>query len=85
MESYFEAKARLFDGRATHELINIDDEWGARLAARRADALQLSMNDVEIVEASATGTVFEWRSQRVHLPIPGDMNVANALMARKVI
>ena len=81
MESYFEAKARLFDGRATHELINIDDEWGARLAARRADARQLSMNDVEIVEANATGTVFAWRSQRVHLPIPGDMNVANALMA----
>ncbi len=81
MESYFEAKARLFDGRATHELINVDDEWGARLAAGRSDAHTLSLDDVQILEAGATGTTFEWRTHQVHLPIPGDMNVANALMA----
>lgn len=81
MESYFEAKARLFDGRAAHELINVDDQWGARLAAGRSDARQLSLRDVRILDASATGTTFAWRTHDVRLPIPGDMNVANALMA----
>lgn len=81
MESYFEAKARLFDGRSTHELINVDDEWGARLAAGRTEAHELSLNDVQVVDAHAAGTTFVWRTHEVRLPIPGDMNVANALMA----
>ena len=81
MEAYFDAKARLFDGRATHELINVDDEWGARLAGQRSQAQQLSLNDVQIVDTSSTGTTFEWRSHKIQLPIPGAMNVANALMA----
>ncbi len=81
MEAYFDAKARLFDGRATHELINVDDVWGARLAERRGDAHRLSLRDVDILDANASSTTFAWRSHEIHLPIPGEMNVANALMA----
>ena len=34
MDEYFAAKATLFDGRAEHAVVCIDDDWGARLAAR---------------------------------------------------
>ena len=34
MDDYFAAKAALFDGRAEHAVICVDDIWGARLAAR---------------------------------------------------
>lgn len=41
MENYFDAKMRLFDGRLgerpASSVINIDDEWGARLAAKLRD------------------------------------------------
>lgn len=81
MESYFDAKRRLFDGRARHELINIDDPWGARLADLRPDAAPLSLESIDIVAADDRGTAFTWRGREVHVPIPGRMNVANALMA----
>jgi UDP-N-acetylmuramoyl-L-alanyl-D-glutamate--2,6-diaminopimelate ligase len=81
MESYFEAKKRLFDGRADAELINIDDPWGARLAAERPDALTVSLGDVEISEETIAGTRFVWRGLSASVPLPGRMNVANALMA----
>jgi len=81
MTSYFEAKARLFDGRARHELINVDDQWGVRLAELRPDAVRLSVRDTTIEHADLDGSVFVWRGRRVRLPLAGDMNVANALMA----
>jgi UDP-N-acetylmuramoyl-L-alanyl-D-glutamate--2,6-diaminopimelate ligase len=31
MEDYFAAKARLFDGRCAHEIVNVDDAYGRRL------------------------------------------------------
>src|SRR5205085_10679969 len=39
MESYFEAKRRLFVEEQPPAAIGIDDEWGRRLAAERTDAL----------------------------------------------
>lgn len=81
MTSYFEAKARLFDGRARHELINVDDQWGVRLAELRPDAVRLSVRDTTIEHADLDESVFVWRGRRVRLPLAGDMNVANALMA----
>ena len=42
MEEYFEAKAALFDGRARHAVICVDDEWGATLAARTPDAVTVA-------------------------------------------
>jgi len=81
MEHYFEAKARLFDGRAKVELINIDDPWGQRLAAERTNATKVSLADVRVDTETITGTEFEWRGHHVWVPLPGRMNVANALMA----
>lgn len=81
MQSYFEAKKQLFDGRARIEIINVDDPWGSRLADERPQAIQVSLNDVVIIEESLTGTRFTWRGLDAWVPLPGRMNVANALMA----
>lgn len=81
MQSYFEAKCALFDGRARRELVNVDDPWGARLASERFDAVRLSLNSVAIEQADMHGTRFRWRDQLIELGLPGEMNVSNALIA----
>lgn len=81
MESYFEAKAKLFDGRAAAEVINVDDGWGARLAERRGDALRVSLDDLTIQSETIAGSSFIWRGHESFVPLPGHMNLANAQMA----
>jgi UDP-N-acetylmuramoyl-L-alanyl-D-glutamate--2,6-diaminopimelate ligase len=91
LEAYFAAKARLFDGRAAHEVVTVDDEWGRRLVGR----------DTVTVSATGQGRA-HWRASEVRthrgqtsflalgpaglaLPVSlsllGDFNVANALLA----
>ena len=67
METYFEAKAMLFDGRSRRHVICIDDEWGTRLARLHPDAVRVSGSNhpgadwaATAVRASASGV------QRVH-------------------
>lgn len=81
MQSYFDAKAQLFDGRANHELINVDDPWGRRLAGQRPNAVPVTMGAVDITREHLAGTEFTWRDCTTSVAIPGRMNVANALMA----
>jgi len=81
MQSYFDAKKKLFDGRAGIEVINVDDPWGARLADERVNARRISLSDIEIVSTDITGSTFVWRGHETSVPLPGQMNVANALMA----
>ncbi len=92
MDEYFAAKATLFDGRAEHAVICVDDIWGARLAARTPHA----------VTVATTGAPADWRAADlgadpdggqhftaltpdgpvpVRLRLPGAFNVANALVA----
>jgi len=81
MDAYFEAKKQLFDGRAQAEIINVDDPWGVRLADERPDAVRVSLHDIRIHHESLAGTRFTWRNHETWVPLPGRMNVANALMA----
>jgi UDP-N-acetylmuramoyl-L-alanyl-D-glutamate--2,6-diaminopimelate ligase len=91
MDDYFEAKATLFDGRAEHGVICVDDEWGATLAARHPDAATVSTRSTADWRASdlvtgADGTqTFTVHSPSgpvpVRLLLPGAFNVANALVA----
>lgn len=81
MQAYFEAKQLLFDGRAVNELINVDDAYGARLAATRPTASQLTLRDVSITASELSHTTFTWRGESINLRLAGEMNVANALMA----
>ncbi len=89
MEDYFQAKALLFDGRSTKEVVNTDGEWGARLvkpdtvtvstqhgADWTADGITSSIDGEQTFTVRGPGVQFT-----VTLPMPGTFNVANALLA----
>jgi UDP-N-acetylmuramoyl-L-alanyl-D-glutamate--2,6-diaminopimelate ligase len=65
MDAYFEAKRRLF-AQATRAVINVGDEYGARLAGEIPDALTFTPED------ELTG---------IDLKLRGRFNIANALAA----
>jgi len=97
MEEYFAAKRRLFDGPApaASAVINIDDPYGARLAAglhhtgivitASANSAREASLRAEKVHAAAHGTafelVFEGHRRAVEIPLIGGFNVANVLGA----
>ena len=98
MEDYFAAKRMLFEGeeRPAVAVVNIDDEYGARLAgdiadeygdglvtfsASGSDAVMRAV-DVEFDSAGSRFTVHgPFGEAAVEMPLPGDFNVANALAA----
>jgi UDP-N-acetylmuramoyl-L-alanyl-D-glutamate--2,6-diaminopimelate ligase len=93
MEDYFQAKRLLFSaGQAERALANLDDPYGARLAAE-FDCLTFSPSgaeaaDFRAVEASfdATGSRFvcvgpDGQRADVATALPGHFNVENALCA----
>ena len=92
MEAYFGVKSRLFDSSTSdHGVINVEDPWGERLV----QAVNLETTTVSIageadisavrVGATAEGTNFSivtaGGSFDVQLPLVGDFNVSNALVA----
>ena len=98
MESYFEAKKKLFTGlgrpgKRAFAVINIDDEWGRKLAATEgieADVLTFGTDaaaDIRAEEISVTseGTEFRvstpWGSARVSSNLLGRFNLSNSLAA----
>ncbi len=94
MESYFQAKSMLFDGRARSAVIDIDDEYGVRLAAMNPDAVTVSTSGAAGADWSLTDVQPgpAGRQQlRIRTPageeltaqltLPGRFNVANALVA----
>lgn len=82
-ESYFSAKAKLFEpGRARVGVINVDDIRGRLLVDASEDpTVSVSLDDALDVRTGRTGTTFRWRDVEVHLPMHGRHNVANALLA----
>ena len=93
MDDYFAAKASLFaPGRTDRAVVCVDDEWGARLAARIPGAATVSATGVRAdwcareVVAGSDGTqaftaVTPHGPVPVRLRLPGAFNVANALVA----
>ena len=92
LEDYFQAKARLFDGRAARELVTVDDDAGRRLAGLRPDAATVAITGPadwtasEVEPAPGGGSTFTLHGPdggtwpgRVRLP--GRFNVANAVLA----
>jgi UDP-N-acetylmuramoyl-L-alanyl-D-glutamate--2,6-diaminopimelate ligase len=92
LESYFRAKALLFDGRAAAEIVDVDDEHGRRLAARpgvvtvstRGRPADWTASDV--VAADDGGSTFtltgpDGGARPARLRLPGSFNVANAVLA----
>jgi UDP-N-acetylmuramoyl-L-alanyl-D-glutamate--2,6-diaminopimelate ligase len=96
MEDYFAAKAELFTPeRASKGLVNIDDEYGERLAAISPIPLQtMSVSGkaadwngrMDVDRSDPGSTAFEIDgpdgvSMQSAVPMPGEFNVANGLAA----
>ncbi|RIJ76409.1 UDP-N-acetylmuramoyl-L-alanyl-D-glutamate--2,6-diaminopimelate ligase [Nakamurella silvestris] len=95
MEHYFRAKALLFDGRARAGVIDVDDPFGARLAAENPTAATVSTDParqdttwglIEVGRGSLGSQLITARGPdglrlTFELALPGSFNVANALLA----
>jgi UDP-N-acetylmuramoyl-L-alanyl-D-glutamate--2,6-diaminopimelate ligase len=95
MATYFAAKRRLFEllPAAAPALVNVDDPYGARLAASLARRLTYGIEQPADVSAgrfdlSLEGVHFDIRTPRgsieVRSPLPGRPNVYNVLAAASV-
>jgi UDP-N-acetylmuramoyl-L-alanyl-D-glutamate--2,6-diaminopimelate ligase len=90
MEEYFLAKRRLFEAAPRVGIVNVDDDWGARLAAEmdvatlsvggdadlRAVDVRPGLDGTDFAVVDRDGTRLDLRS-----PLRGRFNVANALAA----
>jgi UDP-N-acetylmuramoyl-L-alanyl-D-glutamate--2,6-diaminopimelate ligase len=73
MESYFQAKRRLFLAGSPPAAVNLGDEYGRRLAAELPDALTFGLSGgAELGPGALAG---------IDLKLPGRFNVENALGA----
>nr|WP_204331985.1 UDP-N-acetylmuramoyl-L-alanyl-D-glutamate--2,6-diaminopimelate ligase [Geodermatophilus sabuli] len=94
LEDYFAAKARLFDGRAAVEVVDVDDPYGRRLADRlggRAVTVSTGGADADwsggdVAVSPDGGSTFTLtgpggRTWPGRVRLPGRFNVANAVLA----
>ena len=86
MESYFAAKASLFDpARAAMGVVNADDPWGRRLLDQgRLPLVPYRLADAAGLETGPYGARFRWESELVELRLGGAFNVSNAVCAATV-
>ncbi|MCU1352687.1 MAG: murE, partial [Acidimicrobiales bacterium] len=86
MESYFQAKARLFEPTLSDRaVVNLDDPHGRLLRdAAAIPTVGYSLDDAADLRLDPTGTSFTWRGIRAHLGLAGRFNVSNALAAATV-
>lgn len=90
MENYFDAKKKLFDGRLgeapASSVINIDDEWGRRLAAKLKEAGRRVLTFSQAEDADLTAdeikvSLVKGTSFRLRTPI-GDISINSPLVGR---
>jgi UDP-N-acetylmuramoyl-L-alanyl-D-glutamate--2,6-diaminopimelate ligase len=87
MEAYYAAKRRLFDARPAVAIVNVDDPYGARLAADLPDAIRIGIDSPDAhvratgIAADATGSTFTVDGRTLRSPLPGRFNVLNVLGA----
>ncbi len=83
MESYFDAKASLFTpDRCAHAVINVDDDWGRRLAEKVEIPWEpYSLADVTDIDVSATSAGCRWDGVELRVPLGGLFNLSNAVAA----
>jgi UDP-N-acetylmuramoyl-L-alanyl-D-glutamate--2,6-diaminopimelate ligase len=89
MEDYFTAKRRLFEASPAVAIVNVDDPYGARLAASLGDTPVVTFGiDSPGAELRATeisgdfaGSTFVAGGLALRSPLPGRFNVLNALGA----
>ena len=83
MESYFAAKASLFDpSRAAMGVVNADDPWARRLLDDPPlPVVTYSLGQAVGLEQGPFGARFRWEGEPVELRLGGAFNVANAVCA----
>jgi UDP-N-acetylmuramoyl-L-alanyl-D-glutamate--2,6-diaminopimelate ligase len=91
MERYYAAKRRLFKpGRTRHSVVNVDDPYGARLAAELSGAITYAVDRDATYRATDLRTDLSGSRFTVHgpdgmvtlsSPLPGRFNVYNVLGA----
>jgi UDP-N-acetylmuramoyl-L-alanyl-D-glutamate--2,6-diaminopimelate ligase len=87
MEHYFVAKRRLFQTGPGASAVNIDDEYGRRLAAELPDAITFGIDSEDAavratdVAFGLTGSTFRVDGLELRSPLPGRFNVLNVLGA----
>ncbi|WP_232283861.1 UDP-N-acetylmuramoyl-L-alanyl-D-glutamate--2,6-diaminopimelate ligase [Saccharomonospora cyanea] len=96
MEDYFSAKSLLFDGRSTHEVVVVDSAWGQTLVTPQTVTVSTEPDSDarwRATDISLTGTgeqsfvlhAPDGRSAKATLPLPGEFNVANAVLAAAIL
>jgi UDP-N-acetylmuramoyl-L-alanyl-D-glutamate--2,6-diaminopimelate ligase len=83
MESYFDAKAQLFQPDFTDlAVVNLDSPHGRLLAdSASVPTVGYRLDDLTGVAVRADHSELTWRGQRVRLPLGGSFNLSNALAA----
>ena len=93
-EAYFRAKSALFTSTfAPLAVINVDDTMGRLLADTISDrsgdetmaVTTIGHGDVAAAAVTATEHTYEWNGRTVSVPLGGEFNVANSLMALSII
>lgn len=96
MEEYFSAKAILFDGRSTTEIVVIDSAWGQSLVTPQTITVALDADTGAAWTASDLASTPTGEQSfvlhgpdgflvRTTLPLPGEFNIANALLAAAIL
>lgn len=86
MDTYFQAKARLFTpAHARQAVVNLDDPHGRLLYdAASIPTIGYRLADATQLQLRPDHSSFVWEGQRVTLPLVGRANVSNALAAATV-
>lgn len=95
LEDYFQAKALLFDGRADHEVVCVDGDWGRRLVTSGTVTVSTEGTHADWTATDVTAYPTGEQTFTAHGPggvempirlrLPGPFNVANALLAIGVL
>ncbi|WP_344866174.1 UDP-N-acetylmuramoyl-L-alanyl-D-glutamate--2,6-diaminopimelate ligase [Amycolatopsis ultiminotia] len=96
MEEYFAAKAKLFDGRSTTEVVVVDTAWGQALLTPQTVTVSIEAGTAAAWRASdiaatpageQTFTLHgpEGLGRAAKIPLPGTFNVANAVLAAAIL
>ena len=87
MDDYFAAKRRLFEAEPAVSVVNVDDEYGARLAAELPGCVTVGIDAEDAalraddVASDASGATFAMDGREWRVCLPGRFNVLNALCA----
>ncbi len=82
MDSYFNAKARLFsEPLVERAVIDVSTPEGARMSAISAcPTIEVDTSAITITEVTPGSSTFHWRDHVVTLPLGGRFNVSNAAL-----